>query len=904
MRGVFYLQSFYSLLQSLNSVEKLVITAKENNYDFVALSDESNLYGMLSFIHLCQKHQIKPILGIKINLLWDNKVGELLVYAQNDKGIKNLIQLATFVKLEEQNNISLDKIKALGKNLFIIVTGFSPLFEKIFVSDQKDYFSQLLQQLKSVFTEVFLGISFQSFFLEQLNDNIFDFGSHFKIPCLPVHKTNYETPKAKETHQILAKMENKPLDSELDLSFLTKNEFDRIYQKYPQIIEQTKELITKINYQTFFPNKFQLPSYLDFLENQEAIPNRKNSKQYLKKIATQGLKKFIKPKDLAYDKYKKRLDQELTIINDLNYQNYFLIVSDLVKYAKKNDILVGPGRGSSSGSLVCFCLEITEIDPLKYDLIFERFLNSQRKTMPDIDLDFPDNKREKVIEYICQKYGLSRVANIITFGRFVTKKAIIKELIKFKKIKPFQVKYLFDFLDNSQSQDPKILDDKIKDLLQMATFLEGMPRFTGTHAAGVILSQDELSQSIPLQKSNYLNLFQTQWEASDLEAIGLLKIDFLGLRSLNIIEQIIEAIKKDHLSFDLLTIPLNDQKTFQLLQTGKTVGIFQLESLKAKMFLQKMKPQTFEDLIALLALNRPGPIDSFDLFLQNRKLKGTHKTYFHPLIDDILRPTYGVILYQEQIMQIVAVFAKYTLNEADLFRRAISKKDKNILLQEKTHFLTKSQQEGHDTFLANKIYDYILKFANYGFNKSHSVAYSLISYRMAYLKTNYFIHFMIALLNDSINDSSQTSVLLKEVAQANITIIKPNVFTSLDYYYFENNQLFLPLNMIKGVSRNFCHELFKERHKQKFMSFKDFKQRLFASLNPIILTNLILSGALDQMGFNRKTLFYNQDLNEVRYYRFLEHYNLTLHQEFLLHQLKSEETKVFGFDINACINKN
>ncbi|WP_349401742.1 polC-type DNA polymerase III, alpha subunit [Candidatus Phytoplasma solani] len=922
MRGVFYLQSYYSLLQSLNSLEKLVLKAKENDYDFVALSDESNLYGMPTFLKLCQNHKIKPILGIKINFLWKHQIGEFLVYAKNDEGIKNLIQLATVSKKKNQNNIPLEKISQLGQNLFIIITGICPFWEKIFVGNQKDEFNQLLKELKVIFSEIFLGISFQSFFLEKLTDNIFEFSSHFGIPCLPVHKTNYDNPKAKEAYQILAQMENKKIDSQIDLSFLTKNEFDAKYQKKPQIINPLKQLITKINYQTDLPNNFTLPSYLDFVESnkkqkkeneikKESIsskiskktPKNITSKKYLKKIAYQGLKKILTSSNLKYDQYQKRLDQELAIINDLNYENYFLIVSDLVKYAKQNNILVGPGRGSSSGSLVCFCLEITEIDPLKYHLIFERFLNPQRKTMPDIDLDFPDNKREIIIKYICQKYGLSRVANIITFGRFINKKAIIKELLKFKKIMPFQIKQLFNFLDNKTTQATNNLDDQINNLLQIASFLEGVPRFTGTHPAGIILNKDNLLQSIPLQKSNYLNLLQTQWEASDLESMGLLKIDLLGLHSLTIIEQIIAAIKKKEITFDLFSISLDDQKTFQLLSSGKTLGIFQLESYNAKTFLTKMAPQNFEDLIALLALNRPGPIDSFNLFLNNRNQNKKKQTYFDPLIDQILKPTYGVILYQEQIMQIVAAFAKYNLAEADLFRRAISKKDKKVLLQEKKYFIKKSQKEGHDIFLSNKIYDYILKFANYGFNKSHSVAYSLISYRMSYLKTHYFIEFMITLLNDALNDSLQTTILLKEVSQANITLVKPNVLFSLDQYYFKNKQLFLPLNIIKSVSNNFCKELIKERQKQNFLSFKDFKQRLCFCLNETILTNLIFSGALDQMGLNRKTLFHNQDLNEVKYYSFLPNHIIIYHQEFLPQQLNEAENKVFGFNLNNYIKQ-
>ncbi|MBS2126426.1 DNA polymerase III subunit alpha ['Fragaria x ananassa' phyllody phytoplasma] len=925
LRGVFYLQSFYSLLQSLNSLEKLVLQAKENDYDFIALSDENNLYGMLTFLKLCQKHQIKPILGIKINFTWNNQVGELLVYAKNETGIKNLIQLSTMVKNIDKNNIPLAKIIPLGKGLFTIITGLCPFFEKLFKTQEKKVFKELLNLLQDIFDDVFLGVSFQSLFLEMLSDHILDFAAHFHLPCLPVHKTNYITPEFKKTWQILSQMENRKIESDLDLSFLTKNGFDNKYQNYNTILHSCKKLINQINYQNYQLKNITLPFYLDY-QNDKSQDNKKEDQpkeekaktislqNYLKQLSYEGLKNYINPQNPQYLKYQQRLEQELTIIHEMNYHNYFLIVNDVIKYAKKQGILVGPGRGSSSGSLVCFCLQITEIDPLKYNLIFERFLNPQRKTMPDIDLDFPDNKRDIVIKYMCQKYGLTHVANIITFGRFMNKKAIIKELIKFKKVMPFQIKGIFSFLNYQALQKNKVLtpipvsmDFKMKELLQMASHLEEVPRFTGTHPAGLILSQSDLTKTIPLQKSNYNNLQQTQWEATDLETIGLFKIDFLGLRSLTLIKKIVIAINTINPNFSLFDIPLKDEKTFKLLQQGETLGIFQLESPKAKLFLQKMKPQNFEELIALLALNRPGTIDSFNLFLTNRNRKTQQQHFFHPLINEILKPTYGIILYQEQIIQIAASFAKYTLAEADLFRKAISKKEKNLLLQEKERFLNKSHQQGHNLLLANKIYDYILKFANYGFNKSHSVAYSLISYRMAYLKANFNIIFMIVLLNDALNNSLQTYILLQEIAKSNVSLEKPNVFTSSSKYYFNFNQnkLFLPLNMIKGVNLNFCHELIKKRSQKSFESFSDFKERLAFCLNETILTNLIFSGALDHIGFNRKTLFHNKNLEEVKYYRYLEHYEPVLHQEYSPQELISNEIKVFGFNLtNLKLTKN
>jgi DNA polymerase-3 subunit alpha len=381
--------------------------------------------------------------------------------------------------------------------------------------------------------------------------------------------------------------------------------------------------------------------------------------------------------------------------------------------------------------------------------------------------------------------------------------------------------------------------------------------------------------------------------------------------------QMVLAINKIHPQFNLFTIPLKDKKTFELLQQAKTIGIFQLESSSAQTFLKKIMPHNFEDLIALLALNRPGPINSFDIFLENRLQKKT--TFFSPLIDFILRPTYGIILYQEQIMQIVSVFAKYSLAQADLFIRAISKKEKDLLLKEKNNFIAQSKKQGHNITITNKLYDYILKFANYGFNKSHSVAYSLISYRMSYLKANHFIFFVIALLNDAIGDSKQTEILLKEVINKGIIIEPPHIFSSQDKYYFKDNKLFLPLTIIKGINFAFCQELMKEQknliqenqkltkmfQKPLYYSFKKFKQKLLPFLNELLLTNLIFAGALDKMGLNRNTLEHNKDLQEVKYYPYLENYKPEIYPELSLKELAIAQKKVLGFSIhNLLSNQN
>ncbi|CAP18284.1 DNA polymerase III, alpha subunit [Candidatus Phytoplasma mali] len=917
MRGYFYCQSYYNLLKSLNSLEDIVKTAIKNNYDFVSLSDDENLYGMIEFLELCYKYKIKPVIGIKIKLNLNkknefsknNKKIEILVYAKNDIGINNLIKLSNIIKAENKE-VYLQDLQELQEGIFVIISILDKFFfEKVnnyFLSPtdaNKEIIETILLNFKEKIKNFYIGISLQANInvdmieygindlsiispdLEQIEDNITYFADKLKIKILPTHKTKYLEQKDNIVYEQLIKLntdnKNEKNNQKLNFSFLTKEEFILKYDKFPKLMLNLQELVSKINYSNnIFDDKFHLPKInKDVLLDSSKILKKKTWENFKKKINTKENK--------IYSEYVKRLKHELKIISQMKYEDYFLIVADIISYAKKNNILVGPGRGSSVGSLVCFCLDITEIDPLKYDLIFERFLNPQRTKMPDIDLDFPDNQRENVINYVKNKYKNNNVANLITFLHFPMNFLIDKIANNL---------YGYTNTDNLKKKISKKTLDKTdykgKEIERIANIIIKIPRTTGTHISGIILSQENLLKTLPLQlnNNNKQTNYQTQFEDKNLQKIGLFKIDFLGIKALTLMNKILKKIK----NLEIKNIPLDDIKTYNLLKEQKTISIFQLESTTAKNVLKKIQPCKFSDLIDVLGFNRPGTINFINEYIRNKNTN-IKKVFLHPLIHEILKPTHGVIIYQEQIMQIIIKFANYNLIEADNFRNAISKKDQYFLINEKNTFIKKSMENGNSIEDTNKIYDHIYNFANYGFNKSHSVAYALITYRMSYLKTNYQKEFNLVLLNQFAknNDWEATNNFIKEI-KTEMKFIKPNIFNSSNQYnVLSEKKLIIPLISIKGVDNNFYQNLIKEKEQKKFENYENFKQRLKISLNlnknENLLDNLIFSGALDIFGLNRRTLYEYKNINSERPKEY---------EEFSKIKLINEEKKAFKFDLS------
>ena len=638
----------------------------------------------------------------------------------------------------------------------------------------------------------------------------------------------------------------------------------------------------------------------DIIKEEYPLPKYPNkfgvgSMEYLSSLCNKGLTKRISGTNKNYDEYKKRLEHELEIIKKMGYEDYFLIVWDFVKFAKKNDILVGVGRGSAPGSLVAYSLGITDLDPLEYNLLFERFLNPERVSMPDIDIDFPDDKRDFVINYVKEKYGSEHVCYISAFGTFQLKSSV-RDLFRINGYDTKYIETVVRILERNASDDEIVSElgnhPELIELIQIAKKIEGLPRHISTHAAGIILCENSLLESVPLRQG--LNqMYQSQLEASDLEQLGLLKMDFLGIRNLSIVYDMIKEIKKTNPDFDIRKIPFDDEATFKLLQQGDTLGIFQLESVGITNVIKKMKPSHFEDLVAVLALYRPGPMDNIDTYISRKH--GEKFTYLHPMLEDILKDTYGIIIYQEQIMRIAQVFAGYSLGEADVLRRAVSKKKKEVLDAERERFVSHSTKKGYDEEIANNIYDYIAKFADYGFNRSHSVAYAIFTYQMAYLKANYLNIFLSKLLNNVIGNDSELANYIKYTISKGINVISPDVNTSTTRFRISNNKLLMPINSIHSIGGVVADKIIKERLNGKFVDFFDFKRRMGSEVNARMLENLINASFFDSFGVTHAYLLQNIESDYEEYISEEESINNV--SEFSFLELQEKEFSALGFNL-------
>jgi len=555
-----------------------------------------------------------------------------------------------------------------------------------------------------------------------------------------------------------------------------------------------------------------------------------------------------------------------------------------------NDILVGPGRGSAAGSLVAYCLGITDIDPLEYDLLFERFLNPERITMPDIDLDFPDHKRDLVIRYVQEKYGKNHVISIITFGTFALRSSI-RDIARVMKIDLSRVNAIIKRVLNDQIDTT---DQETIRLLDVAKRIEGLPRNSGTHAAGMILSKQDLTKTIPLQEG-VDGYYQSQFEATELEGLGLLKIDFLGIRNLQIIEDVVRLITDIDRNFLLKDIPLTDKKTYQLLSRADTDGVFQLESSGMKNVLTKLKPKNFEDIIALLALFRPGPMENIDEYIARRN--GKAYADIHPQLEKILKPTYGIIVYQEQIMRILHEFAGYSLAEADLIRRAISKKDKTVLEEERIRFIEKCLAKNLTQRIAEEIYDLIVKFADYGFNRSHSVAYSLVAYQMAYLKANYYLQFMSVLLTHVIGSQQAIQQYVTDLRKNNILVLGPDIHRSTDRFIQDGKTILMPLTQIKSLGKTQVQKILTERNKGPFTDFFDFKNRMVGLINDRNMEMLIHSGALDTFNLTHHTMVENKKTEVSGYEKYIVDFKMQTYPEYPFKQLSDLEKEALNLNL-------
>lgn len=848
-------RSYYSLLSSPIKIEDYIIKSKALGYDTVALCDYKTMHGAAAFYKCCKKHQLKPIYGLEFPVLIDEVYYDFLVLAKNNHGFQNMVRLSSHIN-SSSPDLTLDRLTDYLEDMVLICYGEGGYLESSF--DQKQALEASLRMLREKLDSFYVAISYNDApFFKLKNDILKEVLDDLDIPSVAISKIYYLEASDKELFKVLKGIkENKTFhDKTLVVPsgryLRTQDEMRALYDE--KDLNQT-DLIGQMCCVDMQLAQTSLPHF--------KTPNGMSAKDYLIRLCLAGLDKRLNHQVTA--QYQQRLKAELDVIINMQFEDYFLIVYDFVRFAKTKGIYVGPGRGSAAGSLVSYCMGITHVDPIKYDLLFERFLNPERISMPDIDLDLPDDRRQEVIDYVLETYGNQHFAHIVTFNTLAARQVIkdvsrvmdisIQKADQLSKSIPNMVKMTLTKAYSEHHPFRQLVESekRFQEVYQMALKLEGIPRHSSIHAAGIVISQLPLSDIVPIMSIDQ-NLSATQYTMEHLEELGLIKMDLLGLRNLTIIDEITQTIKK-HQDFDIYKIPLDDPKTFELISCANTLGVFQLESSGMKKLLRDLKPNCFEDVAATIALFRPGPMQNIPLFLANRK-NANHVVYLHPDLKPILSETYGVIVYQEQIMQIAKVMANFSLGKADILRKAMSKKNKEELLKLRDDFIKGCIQKGYEEKLAEDLYELVLRFADYGFNKSHSVAYALIAYQLAYLKANYALVFYQALLNSVMSSESKSSEYIYE-ARHIINLYPVDINQSQSSYSIENQGLRMPLTLIKNIGSNAIKHIQEDRLRfGPYLDYYNFVIRaMVIKLNRKMIESLIDAGALDCFKHSRLSM--------------------------------------------------
>ncbi len=854
----------YSLLKSLIKIKDL--ESLKGKYLGFGITDE-NLYGCIEFYKICKKNNFKPIIGLEIQI---NNL-PIYLYAKDYIGYQNLLLLNT---LKQKRNLSISDVKINNYNIIVVLPFesrdfFNEFENDIYLSYKNEYEkkSALLITNKIVFINDIKTLKFSD--IEYLT----------YLDLIASSKTISEK-----------NLKTKENDCSLE-SYNNISEFDK---------KTTIEFSKNINLEFNFDKKY-IPVY----------DKNINSKKMLFSLCKKGLEKRLN--NNLNKIYLDRLKKELKVIDEMGYIDYFLIVYDYVKFAKSNAILVGPGRGSAAGSLVSYCLGITEIDPIKYNLVFERFLNKDRVSLPDIDIDFEYTKRDLVIEYVKKKYGEDNVGLIITFNN-LKEKQVIRDVGRVLEIDLKTLDKLSSMIDPKENKlinnlkNPNFLkfikNNKLEKLFKIANKLEGLKRHISTHAAGVVICSEKLDKLIPIAINN--NVKMTGLTMDYLEEMGLLKMDFLALKNLTIINNILTDVEKRYSKkINLNQIDLNDSQTLKLFKNADTLGIFQFESKGMINFLAKMKVTSFNDLVAAIALFRPGPMENINTFIKRKN--GQEKIIYPAFnLEDILKETYGIIVYQEQIIEILKKVGNYSFSKADIIRKAMSKKKIDIMENERANFILAAVNNGYKKEQASSLYNMIIKFASYGFNKAHSVSYALVGYQMAYLKAHYKEIFIANLLNNVISSDIKTKEYLYEAKKFNIIIKKPNVNVSTNKYIIKENSLILPLTIIKNIGLESVKTIINQRKEKNFSDFFDFVSRCYGkSVNKKTIEILILADTLSDFGYNQNILLNNleraityAELSKDIDASLLEKPCMEYTEENVLLNYKNNEKELYGFYIN------
>ena len=888
-----HLHTQYSLLDGFAKIEDMLDRVKELGMDSVAITDHGNMFGAVEFYKQAKKRGIKPIIGCEVYLSprdYKSKGPEdkirhhLILLAKNEEGYRNLIKIVSEGYIHGyyyKPRVDKSVLRKYSKGIVCLSACLGGEIPRLLREGQYDQAKEAALDYQDIFGQDNFYLELQDHdILEQkrVNLDLERISKETGIPMVATNDVHFTKREDFDVHDVLLCIQTgATINQEKRMRFAndqfyvkSPEEMEKIFSKFENAIENTQKIADMCNFDFEF-HKLHLPHF--------DLPQGYTNISYLTELVFNGLKEKYQT---VTPEIEERANFELKTIADMGFVDYFLIVWDFIAYAKSKDIPVGPGRGSAAGSIVSYALDITGIDPIKYSLLFERFLNPERVSMPDIDIDFCYERRDEVIDYVKNKYGEEKVAQIVTFGTMAARNALrdvgrameieYPKVDKLAKQVPQALKMTLDkALDispdfkNSYEQDPVN-----KELIDVARAVEGMPRHTSTHAAGVVIASRAVDDFVPLSRNG--DQITTQYNMIELEELGLLKMDFLGLRTLTVIKDTVDLIKENHgIEIDLDAIDENDPKTIKLFTEANTIGIFQFESEGMRAFLRDLKPDRFDDLVAANSLFRPGPMNEIPSYI-NYRHNPDQVTYVHPSLENILDVTYGTIVYQEQVMEIVQKLAGFSLGEADNLRRAMGKKKMEVMEENRNYFINGKLDEvgnvvvagcvrnGVDAKSANKIYDLMIDFAKYAFNKSHSAAYAMVAIQTAYLKAYYPTEFMAALMSSVMSDTSKIQLYIKEAKRLGIEILAPSVNKSFRKFSVENGSIRMGMSAIKNVGYQIVNSIIVERKYGQFTSLKDMIERLYkrehSGVNKKSIEGLILSGAMDDFGLYRSQLMF------------------------------------------------
>ena len=888
----------YSLLDGSNKIKEYVDRVKALGMDSAAITDHGVMYGVIDFYRAARAAGINPILGCEVYVApgsrFDREAGSgddryyhLVLLAENNQGYSNLMKIVSkgFVEgFYYKPRVDLSLLEKYHEGIIALSACLAGEVARFLTRGMYEDAKKAALRYQDIFGKGNFFLELQDHGIpeqQNVNQQLLKMHRETGIELVATNDVHYTLAEDAQPHDVLLCLQTgKKLADEDRMRYeggqyyvKSSEEMERLFPYAPEALENTHKIAQRCHVEIEF-GVTKLPKF--------DVPEGYTSWEYLNELCFRGLEERYQP---VTEELKERLNYELSTIRNMGYVDYFLIVWDFIKYARDHDIMVGPGRGSAAGSLVAYTLGITQLDPIRYDLLFERFLNPERVSMPDIDVDFCVERRQEVIDYVRRKYGDDCVVQIVTFGTLAAR-GVIRDVGRVMDLPYAQVDTIAKMIpqelnitiDKALQMNPelkKVYEDQkeIHDLIDTAKRLEGLPRHTSMHAAGVVISQKDVSEYVPLSRASDGSIV-TQFTMTTLEELGLLKMDFLGLRTLTVIQNAVHLIEQDAgVKLDMQHIDYNDKKVLDSLGTGRSDGVFQLESAGMKNFMKELKPQSLEDVIAGISLYRPGPMDFIPQYIRGKNRPDTIK-YDCPQLEPILKPTYGCIVYQEQVMQIVRNLAGYTLGRSDLVRRAMSKKKAAVMEKERQNFVYGNEAEGVPGCIANgiseqtanKIYDDMIDFAKYAFNKSHAAAYAVVSYQTAFLKYYYPVEFMAALMTSVIEMPTKVAEYIQVCRQMNIKILPPDVNRGAYGFSVDNGAIRYGLSAIKSVGRPVINALVEEREvKGEYRSLKDFIERLTGTVNKRAIENFIKAGALDCLEGNRrqKMLVYSQIVDSI-----------------------------------------